>query len=121
MANEITLRFHMAHTKTGAGSESWTPAQQTVTLTGANYVKRTQEVGTSAEAIAQGEIGTPGYMLVRNLDDTNFVEIGYDDSGFKPTVKLLAGEYALFRHTQATPQAKADTAAVDIEYYLLEA
>ena len=92
----------------------------TISTTGDKYISNTQEIATSAEAILLGDIGTPGYMIVHNLDDANFIEIGYDDTGFKPTIKLKSDEWAIFRLTQAVPQAQADTAACDMEYIIIE-
>jgi hypothetical protein len=54
------------------------------------------------------------------LDATNYVQIGYDDTGFKPTIKLKAGEYCVCRLGQDAPYAQADTGAVDLEYILIE-
>lgn len=121
MANEIKMEVYLEFDD-GGGMEAvkCQPGVVNVDVTGGDYVYRKQNIGTSAENLAQGEIGTPGYMIAHNLDGANYVEIGYDDSGFKPTVRLNAGEWALFRHTQATPQAKADTSACDIEYLLVE-
>jgi len=121
MADELTITtqlvFEKGNTKVRRGSKD-----VTIDVTGTDMIHATQAVGNaSAENVAKGEITTPGYMWVKNLDGTNFVQIGYDDSGFKPTVKLLAGEEALFRCAQTTPQAQADTAAVNIEYIIVEA
>jgi len=58
--------------------------------------------------------------MFRNLDATNFVEIGYDDSGFKNVIKLKAGETFITRISQSAPYAKADTAAVELFYIIYE-
>jgi hypothetical protein len=68
-----------------------------------------------------GEITTVGLAWFRNMDSTNYVEIGYDDSGFKKLIKLKAGEqFGPVRLAQSAPYAQADTAAVDLEYMLIE-
>ena len=55
------------------------------------------------------------------MDATNYVEIGYDDSGFKNMIKLKAGEqFGPVRLGQNAPYAQADTGAVDLEYVLIE-
>lgn len=120
MADELTLQATAQYSKNGA-KFSRIPAAFSVDVAGDHVASGTQEVGTSAENLEKGDITTSGYLLIHNLDGTNFVEVGYDDSGFKNVVKLLAGEWALFRSAQATLQVKADTAACDIEYYLFEA
>ena len=120
MANEITTNQRLAVSKGGVAFGK-TVSSTTSDMAGDHVVWRTQEIGTSAENLGKGEITTPGWFMAHNLDATNFVEIGYDDTGFKNVVKILAGEWAgPFRLAQAAPQAKADTAAVDLEYIMLE-
>lgn len=93
----------------------------TIAMTGADFFHGSQNIGTSAENLAKGDIGTPGYILVHNLDATNYVEIGHDETGtFVADVKLKKGEWAFFRCAQATPQARANTGACNIEYVLFE-
>ena len=61
--------------------------------------------------------GTPGYVLLRNLDGTNFVQFGADADA--PFGKLKAGEAALLRVVAAPISIKADTAACAVEYWVL--
>ena len=84
-----------------------------------------QEIGFAAhEALALGDVGTEGWLIVRNIDDTNFVDLGVDvAAAFEPFIRLEPGEPALFRLSKdagATPYAQADTAAVKVEFMLLE-
>jgi len=101
-------------------SDAKEPGSVAITMSGDDYVGGTQLIGTSAENIGMGEISTAGYMWVKNLGPTNYVELGYDDTGFKNFVKLKVGEPGTFRLAQDQPQAKADTAAVRIEYRIYE-
>jgi hypothetical protein len=120
MVDELTIKTQITFEK-GDVKMKQGPTTLTLDVSGEDAIRATQSIGfAAAENIAKGEITTPGYMWVRNLDDTNFVDIGYDDTGFKNVVQLKAGEEALFRLAQATPQAKADTAAVRIEYIIIE-
>lgn len=80
-----------------------------------------QLVATSHEALDVGDVATNGWLIVQNLDDTNFVEIGRDVSAtFYGVVRVEAGEVAVFRLSQATIYAQADTAAVRLWYNLYE-
>ena len=81
----------------------------------------TQTIGTGAhEALEFNDIATPGYVWMRNLDATNYVEIGIDDEGtFEPTIVLKAGRIAMFP-AAAQLYAQADTADVELEYYVAE-
>jgi len=120
MADELKLRFGADFAK-GSAVASMESQTQSVTVAGTRYIHTVQTIDTSAEAMTQGDVGTPGYILAHNLDATNYVEIGYDDTGFKPLIRLNAGERACFRSTQAAPQAQANTAAVELEFIMFEA
>jgi len=121
MADEITMQAYLSIDKGGL-ELSRDSGSVSVDMTGTHCAAGTQEVGTSAEALEKGDISTPGLLYIHNMDGTNYVEVGYDEGGtFAATVKLLAGEYAVFRLAQTTPQVKANTAAVTIEYILAEA
>ena len=92
-----------------------------VDQTTARLVENVQDVGTTHEALVMGEVSTAGYAFFRNLDGTNFVEIGIDASGtFHGTIKLKAGEAAIVRLGTNAPYAQADTAAVDLQYMIFE-
>ena len=120
MANEIKVRIGLWVSK-GNVSEDVAETDQYLTMTGDHLVHQTQEIGfAAAEALNVGEITTVGWAYFRNLDATNYVQIGYDDTGFKPTIKLKAGEYCVCRLGQDAPYAQADTGAVDLEYILIE-
>ena len=121
MADEITAKVYMSVSKTGVPDITKAPGQFNVTMTGTDLVLATQEIGTSAENINKGEVTTPGMCMIHNLDGTNYVEVGHDETGsFVADVKVKAGEWAMFRMAQATPQGRANTAAVNIEYFIIE-
>ena len=91
-----------------------------VDQTTARLVEGVQEIGTTHEALAMNDVSSAGYAYFRNLDDTNFVQLGIDSGGtFHGFAKLKAGEAALVRLTTNAPYAKADTAAVDLQYLIL--
>jgi hypothetical protein len=91
-----------------------------VDITGDAFTHGVQEVGTSEEEIVQGaDVGDPGYVMAINLDSTNYVELGSTTGVYD--IKLLAGEFAIWRHNSATLYGKANTAAVDVEYIICEA
>jgi hypothetical protein len=77
-------------------------------------------IGTSEEAISFGDIG-PGYIYMRNLDDTNYIEFGPESGGSMVVCgRLKAGEQCLFRlGGSVTLRAQANTAAVDVLIYAL--
>jgi hypothetical protein len=122
MADEITLtgRLQLVNgnlkVTRDLGSRS---ADQTT----ARYVANVQDVGFAAhEALDMGEVSTAGWAVFYNHDSTNYVEIGIDDTGtFEAVIKLEAGEAAgPLRLASSAPYAQANTAAVDLEYVILE-
>ncbi|QNN24328.1 hypothetical protein HED60_19310 [Planctomycetales bacterium ZRK34] len=122
MANEITitqLKFSVAK---GDIALDKTISNQQIDMSGDAFVWQVQNVGTSHEALSvPSEIATAGYAFFRNLDDTNFVEIGIDDTAtFESVIKLKPSEFALLRLSTTAPYAKADTAAVNLEYLIVE-
>lgn len=117
MADELKVLIDFSFSKGGAKVNR--TASDKLTITGDSFNHDTQSIGTSEEEIAQGaDLGTPGYVWVMNLDATNYVEIGATTGVY--TIKLKAGEMALWRHDSATIYAKANTAAVLIEYIICE-
>jgi len=77
------------------------------------------EIGTTQESIAFGELTTPGWCTIQNLDETNFVEWGFSSGVYGG--KLKAGETAgPFRLNSTSLFLKADTAACRVVVNALE-
>lgn len=120
MANEISVSAALAVSKGGV----------TLTATGSKQLDMgaddmrhfTQIVGTSAEVLEMTDItGVPGYLLVKNLDATNYVELALDSGMTDKICKLLAGQVALFPPSTATIYALANTASCRVEVLVCEA
>ena len=115
MAGELALSARLIFNKGGAstrGSEGIS-----VDVTGDSFTQQTQSIPTSNTALDAGAaIGTQGYIFIKNLDSTNFVTVGITGSY---SMKLLAGEFALFRAAGAI-FALADTASCLVEYIIIE-
>lgn len=119
MASEITgLQVAISFAKGNFAKKTFTLGPITRDVTGTNAVSNVQVVGTSEEALVIGDIGTPGYMICKNLDATNFVEIR-PGTGTADAIKLKPGDIACFR-CAAAPWAIADTAPVELEYTIIE-
>jgi hypothetical protein len=94
--------------------------------TGTNDIHATYSIGFAAqEAIPITDIGTLGLALFMNREAAggNFVEIGdVPVAAFVPFVKLKPGEFALMRLSDSIVllSAQADTAAVDLEVWIIE-
>ena len=109
MANEISYTLNLVARKGGAVVNPG-GITETLTMAGDDMIQTTQLIGTSAELLSFGEIsGAPSVVLIKNLDATNFVLVGFTNP---PTeIKILAGGGLLMTPATATIYAKADTAA----------
>ena len=117
MANELTLTASMLFDKGGVTPKLTASIQ--ATITGDAYTRGVQTVGTTEEELVQGaDLGTPGFVMIKNLDATNYVEIGATTGVYG--IKLKAGEFALYRHNSATVFAKANTTACNVEFFIVE-
>jgi hypothetical protein len=120
MANEITVSGSMTFQK-GNVSASMGKSGVRADVAGTKYAEFVQEIGTSAEALELGDVGTPGYVMIENLDATNFVSLRPTSSS-ADMIKILPGEFAgPFMLAAAAPFAIANTAAVKIRCLLIEA
>lgn len=120
MANEITastsLTLNNGSVSTGDSSS------KTISQTTPRFMAGVQNIGTTQEQISLiSDISTPGLASFKNMDATNYVEIGVVVSGtFYPLVKLKPGDPAAqFRLATGTFYARANTAAVDLQYTIL--
>lgn len=121
MANEITLSASLVLNKSGQ-SISGTVSGLAITQSGTNNIGSVQNIGTTSEALSFGDVATPGYLFLKNLDSTNFVNFDLNNPAVAGTsfCKLLPGECALIPTRQTAIYAKADTAACDVYVILLE-
>ena len=117
MSNELKATIGLTFSKSGA---KFSRAESTQTdVSGDAFTHEVQEIGTSEEEVAQGaDLGTPGWVFAKNLDATNYVEIGSTTGVYD--IKLKAGKWAWWFHNSATIYAKANTAAIDLEYVICE-
>lgn len=79
-------------------------------------------IGTTESLLSFVYVMSAGYALLRNLDDTNYVELGVKpDATFIPMLRLLpGGAPQLVRFTEGLElYAKADTSDCLIEIDLL--
>ncbi len=78
-----------------------------------------QDVGTTEETLTTTEISTLGWAFFKNLDETNYVEVGFSTGVYG--IRLEAGEIATFRvNPGSTIYMKANTASCKVQAYVLE-
>ena len=115
MSNEISISASLTFSKGGASVSRSEGIQ--VSVTGDAFSHEVMSIPTSATLLVEGgDLGTAGYVLIKNLDATNYVTVGL--SG-QYSIKLKAGEIALFR-AAAPIYALANTATVLVEYLIVE-
>ena len=120
MANEIsvTVRFDITNGNYSPGSINVSGATYDQTAVGC--AEGVQEIGTTEESLSTGDLTTYGWLYMRNLDDTNYVQWGFSTGVYGG--RMEAGETAGPFRTEpaATMYLKANTAACDVQYRWLE-
>lgn len=119
MANEITLsaRFGVQNGTYDPGTLNVSNLSVDQAAVGA--AEGVQNIGTSEETLSAGGLSTEGWLFIRNLDTTNYVQLGFSTGVYG--CRLEAGEFALFRtEPSADIYLKANTAACNVQYRWLE-
>lgn len=118
MSDELTVSGSLRFSKGGV-KVTFNPDTQEIDVSGDQALHHVQSVGTSEEALNKGDLGSVGWFMALNRDDTNYVVI--HETGGSGLVKLSAGEFAGPFRLANDPYATADTAACLVEYVLIEA
>lgn len=111
MANELTLSLRINYEKAGAKVSRDTGSSQ-ITIAGTAIAQGVRSASTSWTS--QSIVAAPGYVYVKNLDATNYLDLGRD--GTNAAEKLLAGQWAFFPISGTALYTRANTAAVDFEF-----
>jgi hypothetical protein len=117
MANEITLTTGLRVVNGNLKVNVSTEAIQIDQTTARGGGPGTVNVGTTEETIAFGDI-TPGYVIIKNLDSTNFVDFGNATGNLQ--FSIPAGGVALFHIRTGTLYMKADTAACNCQIIAID-
>lgn len=122
--NAISLAWALSFNN-GELQETWQEAGQSIDQTGTDLVDRTQDIPTTAAGTAlviPSEIATNGWGYVRNMDPTNYIELGVQVGGtFYPFCRVDKNESFPLRWAQGvTPYARANTSTVKLRYGVAE-
>lgn len=118
MAGTITVAFDV-RVENGGLSDRYQIQRLQIDQVEARKSDRVLEIGTSEETISFTDITTEGVLVIHNLDDTNFVTVGPDDSGQIDFLKIKPGEAWPMRIAPGTTiKATADTAACDVRFVM---
>lgn len=120
MANELNINlasFSFAKTPITVNIAPL-PSPLSVTVTGIHSMHDQVVLTTGDLTLSKGNIGTIGYVYLRNLDATNSILIGPDGANFH--IILRAGEYGLLRWNSTNIHAKSGLGTPTLEYMLIE-
>lgn len=118
MANEITIAVTLKASKNGAGISVTTT--KTLDMAGTHMINNVQSVGTSWEQMVIGDVSGAGFVYVKNLDATNYVEVALANDGTKIFQKILPGEATLIKAETDTMYLQANGADCDVEIAAVE-
>jgi hypothetical protein len=120
MANEITSSCSLAFSKNAIGASVNQAAVQ-FTMTGTNYSECSVVTNNATvTAIPLGSIGTPGYLLVQNLDAANSVDF-YPTTGGVASARIPPKTAMLLYCVGATPGLKSEASTPACNCLVLEA
>lgn len=114
MANEMTITAGISQSNGNARYANKVSYQATQTTNnGPSPGSVTATTGGTTVSLAQ--LTTPGKVLFRNLDSTNYVRIGlYISSTFYPFMELLSGEAAVLTLSRDILTANTSAAVLRI-------
>lgn len=122
MADEITITVGMSALKSELVISEPTKTIQR-TMAGTHHAASVQDIGTTYEALAiPAELATLGYCHLKNVDATNYIEIGVEvAAAFYPVIKLIPGDIAVLRFSPVSLFGRANTAGAKLRFSMLEA
>jgi hypothetical protein len=125
MANTFEINLSVAYKDSASAIRFQVPSKRSQTSIASNiYAGGTQNIGfASEEALDIGTVAANGgSVYLYNRDATNYVEIGLVISAtFQPFITLAPGEFAVTPGiSNRALYAKANTAAIDLEYFITE-
>ena len=73
-------------------------------------------IGTTEETLPLGDVSSVGVVVIKNLDDTNFLE--HSTTTGQRNHKITPGMFAIVQAKNNNVYVKADTAPVEIFYWI---
>ena len=122
MANEITITLAMErrHATNLSDTHTFPNLRKQYTQTGVGQDDRKHSIGTTEESITLTDVTTNGFVLLHNLDTTNYVQWGFATGVYGGRLKAgeTAGPFRL--EPGATLYLKANTAACRVRVIAYE-
>lgn len=124
MADNLKIETTITHAPEGAHMESAGKItfRDIIEQTNPDYVTGTQvmQTGVGATIGTQADIGTIGVVALKNLSTTpsETISVGKTSSY---TIKLLPGEFCVFRSATTELVAQGDNGTPTLQYWIWEA
>ena len=112
MSNQITVSALLNISLAAGGTVSGS-AGTSATQTGTHSIENVQNIGTTAETLLLGDCANAAFILFKNLDPTNYVEVDSASAMTSFPQKVLPLGFILLSPETTTIYAKAHTAACD--------
>ena len=116
MSREFTINGSLAYEDSEGTELSLQVVDLIASITTKSYSQFKKNIGTAEEALPLAEVANPGWCVLINRDETNFVNIRVSTGG-AIFAKLKPGEFCLLRlgSGAAVPYAIADTDECQVE------
>lgn len=118
MANEATINSHVQINDSANLQYALGERQFTADITGKfGPAPGAFAASTAGVDVDLSEFTTAGYCRIKNLDGTNFVEVGiYSGGTFYPLMELLPGQFYVIRLSRniGTLRVRANTASCNV-------
>ena len=122
MSAEINASVSLSVSKGGASIATGT-LSKTIDMTGSDMATFTQVIGTSNEAVAfPSDISGDVFLVCKNLDSTNYVELFSDSGNANLLSKMNPGEPCLLARVPSTGKlfSRANTASLTVQFWIDE-
>lgn len=90
MPNQLTATCNVTLSDSSGNRLGMSPPQYLGEPDAFGALQGVWKVGTSPEAMPVTDLVTPFVVALKNLDDTNDVDIGFDDGGYVGPLRLFA-------------------------------
>ena len=117
-----TINLAASFSYNGTTESFASSATSAATQVGTGVLLALQTIGTTAEALAFGDLANlTGGLLLKNNDATNYVEIDSASAMDKFPQKILPGKFIFLASQTLTIYAKANTAPISLSISAAEA
>jgi hypothetical protein len=119
MANRVSISTQFNATL-GGTTVQVNPTGVSESLSSGVFVSNLVSIGTTAEAISFGDIGTARWGVFSNdSSGTNHVDLSLNSNGSSPFATLYAGDFAVIPLASTTLYAKSSGAAQNLNVTLV--